>query len=724
MRTPRPRLRHRYLLALGTFLLPLAVLAVLGQTELQRSGIQAQGALDSGARQFLASAVKEIDQELARYMPPLLEASQRRLAELGPVRTVLELGAQERFAALRDIIVLDERASLIWPTPPPGTLSLPFSRDSRGALQAADLLLRRGLYQDGITLLEHFIEQLVAASPPGRGRRPEMWDSELRARFLLGTAERRLGHADLARPEFEKASSLAGRFRDTEVAAIGLSADLAIAELGTTADRLKLLREIANSEREARVADGLLTAVAQRLAVGIPAEDPDRATAEALLLEEHQRAATRAFAGYYDLVLKYGLRLRRIRQASQSEFVSDADPEERIVSTPSDATTLLSLRAATAAEAQRWHGCAHIGLHVDLNVLLAPILRAFTGTNGTFTLAVSDPDDVPMLPSPAAVPENFVPPSRETYGGLTLRAYPANGERLIAQAEAAARNRTLLMLALFVTALGGALWSWRSVSREAELADLKIDLVSRVSHELKTPLALIRMYGETLGLGRARDPEQASHFGGIITRESERLTALIQRILDFSQQQAGTLQYSPDVVDLGRLLRAVCDAYTPHLEARGAILVETLPDNIFVRCDANACESAIVNLLENAAKYGVDGDDDREIELDLRAETGMATIEVRDRGRGIPRGELDRVFDGFYRASNSGEVRGAGLGLSLVRHFARAHGGEVLARPREDGGSVFRLTLPLAPPADRPLEPTAANGKAHPAPSAPPPDRT
>ena len=105
-----------------------------------------------------------------------------------------------------------------------------------------------------------------------------------------------------------------------------------------------------------------------------------------------------------------------------------------------------------------------------------------------------------------------------------------------------------------------------------------------------------------------------------------------------------------------------------------------------------------MNLLENAAKYGIEGDDEHEIELDLRPEGGNAVIEVRDRGRGIPDAECDRVFDGFYRASNAGEVRGAGLGLSLVRHFARAHGGEVSVMAREGGGSVFRLTLPLAAP--------------------------
>jgi two-component system phosphate regulon sensor histidine kinase PhoR len=204
------------------------------------------------------------------------------------------------------------------------------------------------------------------------------------------------------------------------------------------------------------------------------------------------------------------------------------------------------------------------------------------------------------------------------------------------------------------------------------------------------------MYGETLGMGRARDRDQVAEFGSIIAREAERLTTLIQRILDFSQQQAGTLTYTPAAVDLGDLLRRVAGTYAPHLESRGVLLIDSLPHGIEVQCDANAAESAIVNLLENAAKYGRDGDQEHEVDLVLTRQGDAAIVEVKDHGRGIPAGEHARVFEGFYRASNSGEVRGAGLGLSLVRHFARAHGGDVTAEPRDGGGTVMRLSLPIA----------------------------
>jgi len=721
MSSSQSRFSHRHLLALCTFLIPLAVLAALGWNELQRSGAEAQAALEREARQFLHSAAQAIDQQFDQRLPALSAATGRHLADLGPVRTVLAVRAAEPLAGLLDIVLLDEQFALVWPTPPPGRLNLPFAREPRprsgdnaatGALQAVDLLLTRGDFAAAKPLLQHLLAQIEAAPPPTRGgRRSDLDDAEVTARFRLATVLRRLGDGDGARAQFEKVARVGGNGPrtgrlDVDTWPLILLAEAALAELGAAADRLKLLRTIAESRRD-HLADGLLSAVAERLAAGIGGDDALRGEADRLLAEERQRTQSRTFAGAYDLVLKFGLRLRRMRTVAPDDEQADSDDEQRLVSTLSDRTTLLAVRRASDPEQQRFR-CARVGMHFDLDTLLAPALAPFAGSGATFVLAIHDADGAPLLPPPVTVPDNFVPPALERHG-LQLHAYPANAERIIVEAHAATRNRTLLMLALFATAFGGALWLWRSASRETELAALKIDLVSRVSHELKTPLALIRMYGETLGLGRARDPQQAAHFGGIITRESERLTALIQRILDFSRQQAGTLTYEPSDVDLGELLRTVCDTYTPHLEARGAILVETLPHGVHVRCDRNACESAIVNLLENASKYGREDAPEQEIELELSTDGDRAIVEVRDRGRGIPPAELERVFEGFHRASNAGEVRGAGLGLSLVRHFATAHGGEIVARAREGGGTVLRLSLPRAASRAAPHRPEATD---------------
>jgi signal transduction histidine kinase len=197
-------------------------------------------------------------------------------------------------------------------------------------------------------------------------------------------------------------------------------------------------------------------------------------------------------------------------------------------------------------------------------------------------------------------------------------------------------------------------------------------------------------------MGRVRDSNQASEFGSIIARESERLTTLIQRILDFSRQQSGTLTYQTEPYDIGELLRTTAYAYAPHHEAKGVLLIDSLPLGLIVSCDKDGLEGAIVNLLENATKYGFEDVDEHEIDLVLEKQGDYAIVEVQDRGRGIPAKERKRIFEGFYRANNSGEVRGAGLGLGIVQHFARAHDGDIEALPREGGGTIMRLTLPLA----------------------------
>ena len=125
------------------------------------------------------------------------------------------------------------------------------------------------------------------------------------------------------------------------------------------------------------------------------------------------------------------------------------------------------------------------------------------------------------------------------------------------------------------------------------------------------------------------------------------------------------------------------------------ILIDSLPLGLIVSCDKDGLEGAIVNLLENATKYGFQDVEEHEVDLLLQKQGDHAVVEVKDRGRGIPLKEHKRIFEGFYRASNSEEVRGAGLGLGIVQHFARAHDGDIEALPREGGGTIMRLTLPL-----------------------------
>lgn len=699
MNTQRPRLRWsgRHLLAVCTFLGPLGLLAWLGAAEIRRQGERARVLLEGQALTFLRSASVAVEQQLEARLAPVMKRSAEALAELAPGAAVRELRGPA--PEVLDVLLLDERGGLLAPRAPPVDLGLPLFRSVRAragpgaeALQAAEVLALRGELQAAAGLLAHALEQL-----PPRARRPaaqaaEGLELEARLRFQYGAVLRRLGRDDEARQQYQALRTLLRSQRgatlaDPSLLGLDLLTDAALAELGSADDCLRLLRSIADGGAD-ELHDGLLQAIVERLIGRIPEGSPEREPALAAAQDDARRRHARAFCTDYQALLLETVR-RRLPQAGTAQPLLHACGAVEVGS-------LLAVRPAAAAEQQR-HGCAHVCVRLHLGLLLGDALEPFLEDRGRgFALVVEDGDGFPMLGPADAAPVGFEPPMVQTHG-LRLRALPANAEVLVQSAEAEALNRALLLIALFVVALGGAAWLWRSVSREAELAAMKVDFVSSVSHELKTPLSLIRMYGETLALGRAQDEAQVQRFGGIVAREADRLSAMIQRMLDFSRQQAGTLTYAPEPRDLGQLLAGLIDDYRPHLEGRGAELTAQLEPGLRASVDASALEGAMANLLENAAAYQRPEDPDRRIELSLRARNGTAEIDVCDRGRGIPEPERERVFDSFYRASNAGRTRGAGLGLSLVRHFAAAHGGDVRALPREGGGSILRLTLPLLP---------------------------
>lgn len=294
-------------------------------------------------------------------------------------------------------------------------------------------------------------------------------------------------------------------------------------------------------------------------------------------------------------------------------------------------------------------------------------------------------------------------PDAPALADLRLRAVPVDPGAFVRAEQAATRNRKFLSLGLVALAVGGAFFLARSAARDAEQAAERMGFVSRVSHELKTPLALIKMYAETLLLGRAsgdRDPQRCA---SIISREADRLTTMIERVLDFSRSEAGTLSYTKERIDVSDLLLSVTDEFRPRAEERGGGIEVAFEDQLWVDADPEALHGAVVNLLDNAVKYTPATADDRTIEIDLRGAADRVVLEVRDRGIGIPEGERERVFSGFFRASNSGEVRGFGLGLSLVKHFVDHHSGTIEALGREGGGTILRMTLPrVATPAADP----------------------
>ena len=237
----------------------------------------------------------------------------------------------------------------------------------------------------------------------------------------------------------------------------------------------------------------------------------------------------------------------------------------------------------------------------------------------------------------------------------------------------------------------------RSARREMLLARYKTEFVANVSHELKTPLALIRLFAETLLLGRVTEEDRRNRYYEIITRESERLGQLIANVLDFSSIEAGRKEYDLRACRLDEVVRATIESYRFELDEKGFSYSLSVEDSVPpTAADSDAVAQALINLLQNAVKYSTET---RDIRIDVRHGGGEIRVAVSDRGCGIPREEQSLVWKDYYRsrsARRSG-TRGSGLGLSLVRHIVEAHGGRVALESEPRRGSTFTLVFPVKP---------------------------
>jgi signal transduction histidine kinase len=258
-----------------------------------------------------------------------------------------------------------------------------------------------------------------------------------------------------------------------------------------------------------------------------------------------------------------------------------------------------------------------------------------------------------------------------------------------------ARQQFLILGALSLLMGAGIVLMYRNVSRELALAKLKSDFVSNVSHELRTPLALIRLYAETLELGRITNRAKHQEYYEIIRKESERLTSLINNILDFSRIEAGKKEYDFRDTNVADLVRTTLESYRYEIEQNGFYFEEKIDNNIpSLRVDREAIARSLLNLVNNAVKYSTD---QKYLGVRLYQRNGSVNLEVVDRGIGIPAKDQAKIFEKFYRVGDPlvHNTKGSGLGLALVRHIVQAHGGEVRVESAPGRGSKFIITLPV-----------------------------
>jgi two-component system phosphate regulon sensor histidine kinase PhoR len=256
--------------------------------------------------------------------------------------------------------------------------------------------------------------------------------------------------------------------------------------------------------------------------------------------------------------------------------------------------------------------------------------------------------------------------------------------------DRAETNLILLLLLIIILFVGG--WIiFRNIKKEIALAKIKSDFVSNVSHELRTPLALISMFAETLEMGRVKTEEKKNEYYTIISHETARLSRIVNRILNFSQMEAGKRKYNFGNVQLNTIIEEVFNTYKFHLQNKGFKFTSNPDENIpLIYADKEAVSEAVINIIDNAVKYS---HDIKDVELSTGTMGELVFVKIKDHGIGISAQDQKKIFDKFFRVS-SGYVhntKGTGLGLSLVKHIMDAHKGEITLHSIPGSGSSFIL---------------------------------
>ncbi len=262
------------------------------------------------------------------------------------------------------------------------------------------------------------------------------------------------------------------------------------------------------------------------------------------------------------------------------------------------------------------------------------------------------------------------------------------------------RERTntniIMLIVMDLILLLGAWLVYRNIRQQMKLTQLKSDFISNVSHEIRTPLALINMYSETLEMGRLPSEEKKKEYYKVINTEANRLSNMVNNILNFSKIESGKREYHFKEADINDEIETILENYGQHLHKKGfEIKFEAFDELPKLIIDKEAVSEAIINLIDNAVKYC---GETRRIEIKCHTDLEFAYINVIDFGIGISKKDQPLIFDKFYRVSSgdlANKVKGSGIGLSIVKHIMDAHNGQITVQSSKEGGTCFTLSFPL-----------------------------
>ncbi len=274
--------------------------------------------------------------------------------------------------------------------------------------------------------------------------------------------------------------------------------------------------------------------------------------------------------------------------------------------------------------------------------------------------------------------------------GITLK-----GKTIYDLVEARTTQNLILIAGITLLIIIGIWLVFRNIKKEIQLAQIKADFVSNVSHELRTPLSLISMFAETLKMGRVKSEEKKNEYYSIIHSETNRLSSIVNKVLNFSKMEAGKRTFHMEKSDLTQVAGNVFNTYKFHLQNNSFefnyICVDNLPQ---VMLDRDAVSEAIINLIDNAMKYS---GENKTVILRTGVEKNFVYVEVEDNGIGISEADQKKIFEKFFRVSTGlvHNTKGTGLGLSLVKQIVEAHNGKILLTSAPGRGSRFRIQMPV-----------------------------
>lgn len=625
-------MRRAHLAIFGGVLLAASGLAVLAARSLGAQRVVIEQAAAENARRAATAAAAEWRARLDDAARPCLEAIPESGSAAQLAAALARLEAREDVAAA---FALDRNGRLTWPPPPAPVRGFfegfPADADARAALARG----YRAEFVDSDTAAA--LREYEAAGQPVYGQ-----SVRVEAKLQEAALAAKLGMADRAIRAYDVALAMS-RFTEPERA------------VAAWLERARL-------RREANAAEGEADALA--LAASLSGSDAARYGTAA----EPARAKVASALAAWSFSAPGRARWDGIAAQWERERAA-ADSRERAAGLAAalvrqkDAPVFAALDGGLLAAWRTRPGGAAAGV---------VLRRARLSLRGPGELVPPGGDAAPV---PGA-------------DGLAV-ALPPSGE-----AAATIRRQRLLYaagLAVLLAALAAGLWaSFRAVRREAELARLKGDFVAQVSHELKTPLALVRMYAETLESGKIADEGQKAEYMRVILRESERLSAMIEKILDFARLERGERTVDRRAGDLSEAARAAAAAFT---KLSGVPVAVDAPSPVRAAFDPDGVALALRNLLENAAKYS---EGTPQVGVRVSERNGTASVAVEDRGIGVAPDDRERVFERFFRAADprARRTKGTGLGLALVARVMQGHGGSARCEPRQGGGSRFILEFP------------------------------